>query len=64
MLLSSALLILCGCIKNDIPYPTIQVKFLTMEAEGQKSPAYINDEDQVVTLYLDENVDLSTVMIS
>ncbi len=55
--------VLCGCIKNDIPYPTIPVQFLTISAEGETGGAVINNEDQTVTLQLGQEVDISKVKI-
>lgn len=54
---------LCGCLKNDIPYPTIKAKFLSISAEGEMSGALIDDENNSVTLNLSETVDLSNVNI-
>lgn len=61
--LFSAMVLLTGCIKNDIPYPYIQAEFLSIEAEGEISPAVIDSKAQTVTLNLGENVNLSDVKI-
>ena len=42
LLLAISALFLAGCIKNDIPYPMIQVDFLSISAEGESAPASID----------------------
>ena len=37
------LMSLASCLKNDIPYPKIEAKFLSMAAEGEVSGAVIDD---------------------
>lgn len=54
---------LCGCLKNDIPYPTINAVFLSMSAEGEISGAIIDDENRNVTLNLGETTNLTNVKI-
>lgn len=56
-------MLLCGCLKNDIPYPTITAKFISMSAEGEVSGAVIDDASRKVTLTLGESVDLTNVRI-
>lgn len=64
-LLAFALLFISpSCIENDIPYPTIQVDFLTISAEGESSTATIDTKTLTVTLNLNEDVDLSKVKIN
>ncbi len=55
---------LCGCIENDIPYPTIKAGFVSMVADDQFASANIDSDNQTVTLNLAEDVDLSNVQIS
>lgn len=55
--------LLSGCLKNDIPYPTIKAAFLSMAAEGEVSGAAIDESNLNVTLYLGETVDLTNVNI-
>lgn len=57
------LMSLAGCLKNDIPYPKIEAKFLSMAAEGEVSGAVIDDENNSVTLNLGETVDMTKVQI-
>lgn len=59
----AATLILTGCLKNDIPYPTIVASFLSMAAEGEISGATIDTENRNVTLNLDETMDITNVRI-
>ncbi len=63
MLLSAILLHLNGCIVNDIPYPQIQVDFLTFEVEGQTKAAEIDTKSRTITLNLGEDVDISKVVV-
>lgn len=56
--------LLQGCLKNDIPYPRIQPDFLTMEADGLLKPAEIDVNNRMVTLTLDEGVDIRAVDIT
>lgn len=57
-------LISTSCLKNDIPYPTVQCAFLSMEAENQVGRAVINTTSQTVTLNLDEQANLQDVRIT
>lgn len=61
--LFTVLILFTGCIKNDIPYPHIEAEFLSIEAEGETSPAVIDMETRTVTLNLAEDVNLSDVKI-
>jgi hypothetical protein len=56
-------LLLAGCIKNDIPYATIQAAFLSMVVDHQSSDATIDTHNQVVTLNLDEQADIQNVKV-
>lgn len=49
-------LLMCGCIKNDLPYPRIQQNILTLSAEGQTAAASISDKDLTAVVYLSEQV--------
>jgi len=53
-----------GCIKNDIPYPRIQANFLSFSVEGETAPAVIDSVKRVVSLTLDEKVDLCSVRVT
>lgn len=53
--------LLAGCINNDIPFPKIPQYILSIAAEGELSPAAIDNETFVCTVTLDETVDIQTV---
>lgn len=55
---------LCGCIKNDIPYPHDQLNFLEFEAEGQSSSADIDTKNCIITVNLPEPVNLRRVGVA
>lgn len=55
--------VLSSCLKNDIPYPIIQVNILEIEAEGQIS-ASIDEKERVVTFTFPEQADLRNVKIT
>lgn len=55
------LLTLCGCIKNDIPYPRIEQKILTLTAEGQQGAAIIDEKALTADIVLNEDVDIRAV---
>ncbi len=61
---SAAVLLLAGCIENDIPYPRIPAKILSIEAEGMIGDAVINDETCTVVLNMAEDVNLKEVKIT
>lgn len=63
MLAAGVCVLLSGCIKNNIPYPQIQVGFQSMEAEWELQPASIDQQNRSVTLFLGENADISDVVI-
>ena len=52
-----------SCIKNDLPYPIVELKFLSIGAEGEESAAMIDDANRNVVLNLGEEVNLSNVNI-
>lgn len=56
--------VMTGCIENNIPYPHIQVNFTNVEVEGEIRDAAIDSTSLKVTVYLDENVDLSNVVVN
>lgn len=57
------LLLLAGCIRNDIPYPRIQANFITFEADDQDRGTAIDTTGRTVTLYFGENVDVTAVRV-
>lgn len=54
-------LILASCIKNDLPYPQITQRILSIEAEGQSKSAYIDSLAFEVNIYLEETTDIRSV---
>lgn len=59
-----AVVSLCGCIKNDIPYPKIPQYILSLSAEGELKPASIDSTGFKATIYLDETADIWNVRFS
>lgn len=53
-----------GCIKNNIPYPHIQVGFTSIEAQYQSQGATIDSINRKVDLHLGERADISNVYIT
>lgn len=53
-----------GCIKNDLPYPVVEIVFEAVEAEGLDGAADINLAQRTVTLPLLETTDIRNVEIS
>lgn len=52
-----------SCIKNDIPYPHIQPNIVAIEAEFQSRAAAIDSIERTVTLFLDEEADITCVKL-
>ena len=57
----TALLLLSGCIRNDLPYPRLQQNITAIAAEGELSPAVIDTANLTVTLRLSEQADIRKV---
>lgn len=57
-----ALLILGGCIKNDIPVARIPVKFTDLTVSGQDAGTTIDSTNMVATVALPEQVDIYNVV--
>lgn len=55
---------LSGCIKNNIPYPNIQVSFVSLEVEDALQPATIDSVNMTVTLYLSERANPANVVVN
>lgn len=60
-LLCPLLLIVSGCIKNDLPYPKIQQNILTLKAQGEASAATIDAQSLSAVVHLPENIDIRNV---
>lgn len=56
--------LLCGCIKNDIPYPRIPQYILKLAAEGEKAPAKLDSLNYNAVVYLAEDVDIRKVVFT
>lgn len=65
-IMTAAILLLsaAGCIKNDLPYPRINLKITSLVAEGELRASYIDSVSQEVTVYLKEYVDIEHVRFS
>ena len=57
-----SLLLLAGCIRNDIPYPVVVGGFSSLEVEGAASVS-IDPKRQVVDIVLEEATDIYNVRI-
>lgn len=58
-----AVVLLQGCIVNDIPYPRIQANFLTLELKGQDGGTIIDSTAMTATVAFPEQVDVSSVRV-
>lgn len=58
------LALLAGCIRNNIPYPRIQVNFKSFEVLSASQPATIDSASMSVTVYLDEAADITDVTVA
>ncbi len=56
-----ALLLLGGCIKNDLPYPRIPQYITSLVAVGEESPTTLDTVNFVATVHLDEVTDIHAV---
>jgi len=54
--------ILTGCIRNDVPYPTIVAKITALDVEGAIDVS-IDSDTRTVTVTLDETTDIRNVNI-
>lgn len=61
ILFSGFLIMLGGCIKNDLPYPRIEQNIIALAAEGESKSAYIDSVTLDATVYLDETTDIRNV---
>lgn len=60
---AALVVMLSGCISNDIPYPKIQPNFTTFEVADQLRPAVIDSASRTVTVYLSEEADIERVHV-
>lgn len=59
--ISMFIMVMTGCIKNDLPYPNIQQNITSIAANGQSKAALIDSAKFTVTIYLEETTDISKV---
>lgn len=59
-----AIMMLQGCIKNDIPYPRIKPVFLSFATLNQLQGAAIDTINNSITVYLDEMADPANVVVT
>ena len=55
--------LLAACIQNDLPYPTVKLYITGMTVEGQVGSVVISNEEQKVTLELEETVNPKKVKV-
>ncbi len=64
-LLLASLVGLSGCLKNDIPYPVVELEFLSLAGEGfTVGPTGIDRAASKITLSLEEATDIRRVKIT
>ena len=61
--IACGVMLMQGCIKNDIPYPRIRPQFLSFEVLDELQPAAIDTINSTITLYLDETADPTDVVV-
>ena len=59
-----SLLLLEGCIKNDIPYPVVELQITSIDIEGALSAPVIDEVTRTVTVELEEQTDIRNVKIN
>lgn len=57
-------LILTGCIKNDLPYPVVELKINSISIEGIVGEPIIDEAQRTVTVELHEQTDIQNVKIN
>ena len=55
---------LVGCIKNDLPYPVVELQITSIDVEGIIGTPTIDEVGRVVTLELEEQTDIQNVEIN
>ena len=54
-------LFLAGCIKNDLPYPVVELQITSIDVDGLIGAPMIDEVGRVVTLELEEQTDIQNV---
>lgn len=55
--------VLCGCIKNDIPFARIPLSITTLKVEGQVGTTSFSEKDRTATVTLAETVNPKSVKV-
>lgn len=63
LMLCLSVCLLAACIQNDLPYPTVKLYITGMTVEGQVGSAVISNEEQKVTLELEETANPHQVKV-
>lgn len=61
ILILTAICLLGGCIKNDLPYPRLPQYILSLSCEGEENPARIDTTSFTATIFLKETTDIRAV---
>lgn len=64
LLLGMVMLLGAGCIKNDLPYPVVELLITSIEIEGALTPPVIDEVAHTVEVELEEQTDIQNVEIS
>ena len=64
LLLGMVMLLGVGCIKNDLPYPVVELLITSIEIEGALTPPVIDEVAHTVEVELEEQTDIQNVEIS
>ena len=63
-LVVAATTLVVGCIKNDLPYPVIELLITSLSVEGLEGEPVIDESARKVTLTLQEQTDIQNVVIT
>lgn len=59
-----SVLLLAGCIRNDIPYPRIQANFTSLDIKGQDRGTVLDTVAMTATVHFPEEVDIESVQVT
>lgn len=57
-------LLLGGCITNDIPFPIVDAKITSLETENMVAPVRVNGNDHTVSVTIGDSVDITKLRIT
>lgn len=57
-------LILGGCITNDIPFPIVEAKITALETENMVAPVRVNGNDHTVSVTVGDSVDITKLRLT